>query len=114
MFKTLAIVLVAILLLVVCQTQIKGLIVERQLRLSISSLELSAGSTDRLLALASRIRRGYVEQRYTEVERNTLLGLRGELKELVERKERTQPRVQEAEAQRIAGKLEAILKRHGL
>ena len=114
MFKTLAVVMLLLMLLVIFQGPIKGFIVEQQISLVISRLDLSVDTTDYLKEQASRIGRGYADRKFSEIEKEALLSLRVELRTLAKRGDEADAELLETDAKRIAGQFETILKRHRL
>lgn len=114
MFKTAAIMLFVVLALILFHNNIKGWIVEHQMKLTISDVAVSDDTQDRLRNIASRVGRGFAAREFTDIEKETLLKLRQDLKELKQSSDDSESNKLEADAKGLMGRFEAILRRHKL
>lgn len=115
MFKTASMIIVVILALVLFHPNLKGMIVERQVKSTTSDLKISTDTRERFQAIAERLNQGYAGRKFTDIEKDTIAELRLEMRQLRERQtEEGIDDESEGKAKLIVGKFEAILRRHQL
>lgn len=115
MFKTASVIIAVVLALVLFHPNLKGMIVEQQVKSTSSDLKVSTDTREQFRSIAERLNEGYAGRKFTDREKETILELRLEMRQLRDRQ--TEDGVDdesEGKAKLIAGKFEAILRRHQL